>query len=68
MLSSLSKKTFLGFINHNLKATSQLPLLLKNNNQLGMEPENKAVLLNKQLENFKKFGSSTELKIIFSIK
>ena len=33
-----------------------------------MKPENKAVLLNKQLENFKKFGSSTELKIIFNIK
>ena len=48
VLSSPSKKTFFGYINHKLKARSQLPPLIDNNNQLVMEPENKAELLNNQ--------------------
>ena len=44
--SSPSKKTFFGFINHKHKA--RLPLLFDNTNQVVMEPENKAELLNRQ--------------------
>ena len=50
ILSSPSKRTYFGFINHKLKARSQIPPLLDNTNQLMMEPENKAKLLNKQLK------------------